>query len=182
MKRFCALLLAASMCLSLFCSSAMAVETEGPACETIVGGYDISDQARASADPSAFYNLSGDNNYYTAELIDLAASKGSYTRYYFATGTEHIYVKCDLMRSGTTTNLDRELKIHLYEKASATAVGTLIVTRTVNFSEAEVTARKIFYGLDAHKFYYIRFVNNSSTSSSSSYDISGTILIDDIYN
>lgn len=180
MKKVLCIVLAIVMLLSISVV-AFAAENEGPVSETIIGGYEISDNARASTVPTSFYNLGGDNKY-TATLIDLAANKGSYTRYYFATGTGNIYCKCDLERSGTTTDKSRELTIYLYEKATASSAGVLVDTKTISFSAAEVTSRRVFTGLDCNKFYYIRFVNTSADSASSSMDISGSILVDDSYN
>lgn len=102
--------------------------------------------------------------------------------YYFATGTGKIYLKCDLERSGTTTNKDRDLIVYLYEKETAYTTGTLLDTATIHFNEAEVTERRSFSDLDPNKFYYLRFYNNSSTDPGDSLDISGTIIVDDGYN
>ncbi len=178
-KKYVSIILALVMVTGVFSTTAFAAEIEGPVNEVIIGGE--SSETRASDTPKQFYNLGGDN-YYTATLIDLAAARGSYTKYYFATGTGRIYLKCDLERSGTTTDKKRELIIYLYEKATATSSGSLIATRTINFTSAEYTTRRLFTGLDCNKFYYIRFYNNSSTSPASSMDISGTILVDDSYN
>lgn len=83
------------------------------------------------------------------------------------------YGGCDLKSAG--------LAHSLYKKDSATASGTLVDTRTVHFTDAEVTDYESFTGLDANKFYYIRFYNNSSSKPANSMDISGTIVVDDIY-
>lgn len=181
MKRFVATLLALVMSLSMISVTAFAAEIEGPVAETIIGGDSSVNQMRAADAPSEYYNLSKTGNYYTAELIDLASQRGSYTRYYFSTGTGKIYLKLNLLRSGTTTDKNRDLIIYLYKKDSATASGTLVDTRTVHFTDAEVTEYKSFTGLDANKFYYIRFYNNSSSKPANSMDISGTIEVDDIY-
>lgn len=178
-KKYVSILLALVIITGVFSTTAFATEIEGPVNEVIIGGENS--ETRASNPPTQFYNLGG-NNYYTATLIDLAAARGSYTKYYFATGTGSIYLKCDLERSGTTTNKNRELIIYLYEKATATSSGSLIATRTISFTSAEYTARRTFYGLDCNKFYYIRFYNNSSTNPASSMDISGTIIVDDAFN
>lgn len=178
MKKIVSILLVFTMCFTLFCTTASASEIENPVYETIIGGEV---NTRASSAPSSFYNLGGDNNY-TATLIDLAASKGSYTKYYFATSTGNIYLRCSLERSGTTTDKNRYLIIYLYEKADATSSGKLLKTETIHFKTAETTIHKSFTELDTNKFYYIRFYNNSSTDSGSSLDISGTILVDDTYN
>lgn len=177
MKHFVGLFLALMMCLSIACIPASASEIEGPVHEIMVidNGY-----ARERTAPSSFYNLGG-NNYYTGELIDLAATRGSYTLYYFATGTGNIYVKMNLERSGTTTGRERELQVKLYEKNSASATGALVSTKIISFDTAEATRRAVFSGLDVNKFYYIYFYNSSSDSSCSSLDISGQITIDDSY-
>lgn len=159
-------------------SAAEVGEIEGPVYEVMTVDDGIS---RSDKTPSSFYNLGGDN-YYTGSLIDLAATRGSYTLYYFATGTGNIYVKMDLERSGTTTNKDRSLKIKLYEKSTALAAGTLVETKTVSFNTAEATRRVTFTGLDSNKFYYVYFYNASGSSSGSSLDISCTAIIDDSYN
>lgn len=178
MKRFASLALVLAMCFSIACVPASAAEQEGPVYE-IMSVYDA--QTRAKDTPSEFYNLGGDN-YYEGSLIDLAATKGSYTKYYFATGTGKIYIKMDLERSGTTTNKERSLEIRLYEKSSATATGTLFDTRTVSFNTAEATKRVVFTGLDSNKFYYVYFYNTSGNSTGSSLDVSCTAIIDDSYN
>lgn len=139
MKRHIAMLLVLVMSFSVFGVTASATEIEGPVYETIIGGDDLSSQVRAADAPSDYYNLSKAGNYYEAELIDLACQRGSYTRYYFSTGTGEIYMKLNLLRSGTTTNKNRYLIIYLFEKEDATASGELVDTATINFSKAEVT-------------------------------------------
>lgn len=139
------------------------------------------DSIQASSAPKDFKNLGGANSY-TATLIDLAASRSSFTKYYFATGTGKIYLKCDLERSGTTSNKDRQLTVKLYRKDKASSSGVLAQTKTINFSEAEVTKRISFTGLDCNKFYYIEFKNSSASYPSCSRDISASILVDDNYN
>ena len=90
-------------------------------------------------------------------------------------------MKCNLKRTGTSTNNNRELIIYLYEKSTATSSGSLIDLKTVSFMSSDYTARRWFTGLDSSKYYYVRFFNNSDAKPSSSMDISGTSLIDDIY-
>lgn len=84
-----------------FSTTAFASESELPVNEVIIGGDSL--EYRAPNPPTLFYNLGGSGQY-TATLIDLAANRGSYTKYYFATSTGEIYLKFDLERSGTTTN------------------------------------------------------------------------------
>ena len=193
MKRFYSMLLVIAMCFALLCSSAFAVDTDvyeneitkqtsgdsladigSPVLKTINDGYDNEIMPLDHDRPSNYWNLSGGN--YTGYLIDLAATKGSFTKYYFTTGTGKIYLRCNLERSGTTTNKERTLRIELYEKEAASSYGSLVDSRTVNFESSEVSVNRIFYGLDTNKFYFIRFVNESGTTSGSSLDISGTII------
>lgn len=175
-KKYVSIILALVMVTGVFSSTAFAAEIEGPVNEVIIGGE--SSEMKAPKPPSAFYNLGGSNQY-TATLIDLAANRGSYTKYYFATSTGKIYLKCELERSGTTTDKNRELIIYLYEMSSANASGSLVAAATVNFTTAEHTAWFVCKNLDNNKFYYFRFFNNSSTDPGSSMDISGSIIIDD---
>ena len=181
-KKLSALLLVGVLMLTLSVS-AFAAEppavTEGPVSEVIIGGDD--DLYRASNAPTEFKNLGG-SNYYTATLIDLAAGRGSYSKYYFATGTNSIYLKCDLERSGTTTHKTRKLTIKLYEKEKASSTGVYKTSETITFTAATSTQRVKFTRLDPNKFYYVRFCNDSSTDPATSYDISGSILVDDVYN
>lgn len=175
MKRFVSSILVLMMCLSVVCIPAAAVEQEGHVHEIMVIDNEY---ARADKTPSEFHNLGGDN-FYTGSLTDLAATKGSYTKYYFATGTGDIYVKMNLERSGTTSNKERSLSVKLFEKRTASAGGTLVETKTVSFNTAEATRRVSFSGLDVNKFYYVYFYNGSGTSTGSSLDISCDITIDD---
>ena len=115
-KKYLSLLLAVVMIASVFSTTAFASESELPVNEVIIGGDSL--EYRAPNPPTLFYNLGGSGQY-TATLIDLAANRGSYTKYYFATSTGEIYLKFDLERSGTTTNKNRELIIYVYEKKTA---------------------------------------------------------------
>lgn len=99
-KKYLSLLLAVVMIASVFSTTAFASESELPVNEVIIGGDSL--EYRAPNPPTLFYNLGGSGQY-TATLIDLAANRGSYTKYYFATSTGEIYLKFDLERSGTTT-------------------------------------------------------------------------------
>lgn len=78
--------------------------------------------------------------------------------------------------------MDRKLEVRLYEKATASSIGSIKKTETIEFDTSEVTERVSFTGLDVDKFYYISFFNVSSTNAGSRLDISGTALIDDTYN
>lgn len=180
MKRIFALVLAFTLSFCALCSPAFASEGEGQNLPSeAVSVYEI--EPRKDTPPTDFKNLAGNNNY-EGTLIDLAAGRGSYTKYYFATGTGNIYVKMDLMRSGTTTTLGRSLQVRLYEKETANSAGVWTQTRDVSFETSDATKRVVFAGLSADKFYYISFYNTSSSSTGSRLDISGTALIDDTYN
>ena len=163
-KKYLSLLLAVVMIASVFSTTAFASESELPVNEVIIGGDSL--EYRAPNPPT---------------LIDLAANRGSYTKYYFATSTGEIYLKFDLERSGTTTNKNRELIIYVYEKKTASDTGTLVTAATINFTTAEYTTQLKCYNLDTNKFYYFRFFNNSNSNPASSMDISGSIIIDDTY-
>ena len=177
-KKYLSLLLAVVMIASVFSTTAFASESELPVNEVIIGGDSL--EYRAPNPPTLFYNLGGSGQY-TATLIDLAANRGSYTKYYFATSTGEIYLKFDLERSGTTTNKNRELIIYVYEKKTASDTGTLVTAATINFTTAEYTTQLKCYNLDTNKFNNFRFFNNSNSNPASSMDISGSIIIDDTY-
>ena len=115
-KKYLSLLLAVVMIASVFSTTAFASESELPVNEVIIGGDSL--EYRAPNPPTLFYNLGGSGQY-TATLIDLAANRGSYTKYYFATSTGEIYLKFDLERSGTSTNKNRELIIYVHPKQVA---------------------------------------------------------------
>lgn len=121
-KKYLSLLLAVVMIASVFSTTAFASESELPVNEVIIGGDSL--EYRAPNPPTLFYNLGGSGQY-TATLIDLAANRGSYTKYYFATSTGEIYLKFDLERSGTTTNKNRELIIYVSNINLAFRKGTL---------------------------------------------------------
>lgn len=177
MRRVLHIFLALALCFSLSCTPVFATEPPtGPVYELM---NDI--ETKASSPPSSFYNLGGDVNYYVGELIDLAATKGSYTRYYFATSSGSIYLKLNLERSGTTTNKSRTLQIKLYEKATASSNGVLLDTKTISFDTSPTIRRTSFSGLDPNKFYYLYFFNDSGTSASSSLDISAVAVVDDSF-
>lgn len=117
------------------------------------------------------------NRAYTAELIDLAATKSSLTRYYFSTQTSEINLEFDLERSGTSTIESRKLTVYLYEKKSGSSSWKRVDSFEVSWSEKSHTADGQFSDLKSDSFYYIKFTNDSSTTSKSRADISGTITI-----
>lgn len=176
MKRLFLLALAIVMSLNIFMLPASAAENTNPVVQVIVGGDDMNDNARASNPPTKHHNLSSAD--YIATLDELAASKGSYTICYFTTATETINLECNLLRSGTTQNLNRELEIKLYEKYANGTSYHLLDLKTVNFT-TDVTKTVTFDDLGSNNFYYIRFVNKSSEDPADNLDISGTITISD---
>ena len=134
-KKYLSLLLAVVMIASVFSTTAFASESELPVNEVIIGGDSL--EYRAPNPPTLFYNLGGSGQY-TATLIDLAANRGSYTKYYFATSTGEIYLKFDLERSGTTTNKNRELIIYVYEKKTASDTGTLVTAQRLTLQPQSI--------------------------------------------
>lgn len=130
---------------------------------------------RAASVPTEYRNLS--NKDYSAELIDLAATKSSLTLYYFTTGTGEINLSLDLLRSGTTEKMKRVLKVYLYERTSTGAWKDSGKSVSVTFYGTEFSTTRSFTGLDANKFYYLKFKNESSTKSGDRMDISGDILV-----
>ena len=181
MKRIIALFVCLVLCVGIMNVSADAagatIDGEG---KTIGPADSINASYPPSIDVSYYFNLSAVNNYYPATLTDLAAARGSYTMKYFSTGTGSIFLKCDLLRSGTTNPMSRQLIIKLYKRTGSSYYGTYVSQEVVNFSN-DGTFRRVFFDLDPNCFYYIYFYNNSSTDPSSRRDISGSIIIDDIY-
>lgn len=174
------IIVAVVMCLYVSTLTANAAEVQSPVIET-ANSFNL-DTIRASDPPDAFYDLNGSDNYYEATLIDLAANRGSYTRYYFATGTGNIYLKFDFEHSGTTTDKNRYLIVYVYQKDTKNSSGKLYDTISFNFSDEDGTIYKSITGLDKDKYYYFRFFNNTSTDTGSGKDISATIIIDDKFN
>lgn len=173
-KRFLSLGMAIVMMLSL-CVTAFAAPC---ALEVPLGDNPPSSITPYASTPPTNHKNLGTATAYKATLTDLAASKSSYTLYYFSTPTGKIYLNCDLRASGTTDPLDRELDILLYDFD-----GFLIDSKTVEFNDriSAPSSRRIFANLDPDQFYYIKFRNSSGTSIRDHLDISGTILIDDVF-
>lgn len=174
MKRFFSLALAIVISLNMLILPASAAETQSPVVQVIVGGDDMNDNMRASDPPTTHHNLSSDD--YTAILDELAASKGSYTICYFTTATKKINLDYDLLRAGTTQNLNRKLEIRLYEKYAGASSYHYLKSENVEFT-TDTTGTVTFDSLGNNNFYYIRFVNNSSDDPADNLDISGTITI-----
>lgn len=188
MKRFCFMLLVFAMSLCVVCLPASAADIDSnaeniPVVDTVVDtAVDTAVvEPRAETPPTAYYNLSQQSGY-TATLIDLAASKGSYTLYYFSTGSGRIFLKCDFIHSGTSEVTERSMKIVLYRMDPTTFVTEEADSCEFEYDTPPTTVRRMFSGLDANYFYYIRFVNTSNTSTGSGEDISANILIDDVYS
>lgn len=174
MKRIISLVMAIAISLSVLIIPASATEIQGPVVQVIVGGDDMNDNMRAPNPPTTHHNLS--DRSYVAELYDLAASKGSFTLYYFTTSTKKISLYCDLLRSGSTQKLTRKLEIRLYEKNANETSYHYLKSKNVEFTADFVTTVD-FTSLNNDNFYYIRFVNNSSDDPADSLDISGKITI-----
>lgn len=152
---------------------------EGIASESIADLIDPGmSEIQAARTPDQHWNLTASS--YTAKLINLKASYGSYTLYYFSTASGIIHLDCNMLRSGTTETMGRAMKIELYEKDTPTSSGKLFLSRWIYFAKDE-NRTALFAGLDPNRFYYIRFYNGSGSSASSNRDISGTITIRGYY-
>lgn len=173
MKRIITCILALAMSFSLLCVPAFAVQENSADRESELLYMDV--VARGPYRPSEYHNLS--NADYTGYLIDLAASRGSYTGKFFSTGTKEIIVDMDLERSGKSSTPERKLEVVLYEKKNLNSEGTQAATQTVEFNTITATKSVKFTGLDGNKFYYLHFKNISSTYAASSLDISATLYI-----
>ena len=181
MKRIIALFVCLVLCVGIMNVS---VDAAGATIDGEGKTIGLADSINASNPPptnvSYYFNLSTVNNYYTATLTDLAAARGSYTRKFFSTGTGAIFLKCDLLRSGTTNPMSRQLIIKLYKRSGSSYYGTYVSQEVVNF-DSDGTYRRVLMHLDTNCFYYLYFYNNSSSNPNSSQDISGSIIIDDVY-
>lgn len=174
-KRIMSLTLTALMVLSLLSTPALAAEVSTSADNELAITAQMGVQPLADTVPSEYRNLSSES--YTAKLIDLAATKASLTKYYFSTGTGEINMDFSLERSGTTTQTKRVLKVYLYEKTSTGSWTKTSKEATVTFYGTSVSTSKSFTGLDANKFYYLSFKNESASSTGSRCDISGSIVV-----
>lgn len=174
MKRFFSLALAVIISLNVLVLPASAAELQSPVVQVIVGGDDMNDNMRAPNPPTTHHNLSSKD--YTAILDELAASKGSYTICYFTTATKKINLDYELLRSGTTQNLNRKLEIQLYEKYASASSYHYLKSENIEFT-TDVKGTVTFDGLGNNNFYYIRFINRSSDDPADNLDISGTITI-----
>ena len=177
MKRLIALFLILSLCVGIMVIPASAEESTNSGTSLSTGN---TDSVKAAGPPSIYYNLSTPNAYYTAVLQDLDAAWGSYTLKYFSTGTGNIYIKCNLLRSGTTNPMSRKLTVKLYKRQTSSGYGTFVSEENIYFS-SDGTYRRAFMHLDTNYFYYIYFYNSSAAYSGSNQAISGTIIIDDEY-
>ena len=176
LKKLLATILGVAICFSLICSSASASST-GEITGPIYDVLNTNISTRGATIPTQHYNL-GEDNKYTARIVDLAANRGTYTNYYFSTPTGYLYFDIDLIHSGTTTTLYRELTLEIY-KLNSDYSGTLVQTWSLHYNGLTMSAYPFFSGFDPHLFYYVLFRNTSSTNANSSMDISGTIVIDD---
>lgn len=166
-KRFVALLFACCLSLSLATTS-FAIEKVPLIPEDQI--------TRASTVPTTHKNLGAGP--YVGELVDLAPTKASLTRYYFTTGTGKINMEFDLERSGTTTSATRVLRVYLYEKTGENASWRQKGgSTTVSFSGSGINTTRSFTGLNPDYFYYLKFANESNAEVDSRWDISGEIII-----
>lgn len=176
MKKFLSLILSVIMLFAISVNC-LAVNTAAVSVKPYDGEietYDDDIEPRAPVEPSDHKSLVEP---YTAELIDLAATKSSITIYYFSTQTSEIHLNFDLERSGTSTIKRRTLTAHLYEKVGQDYLGSEIDSVSVSFTGTSYSCSRKFQELDPDNFYYIKFTNDSDSSQSSRADISGTIVI-----
>ncbi len=185
MKRLFAMLLAAAMCAGLICAPASAATAEESLTPDLVETQDIGIVPFAENKPaySVIHNLAVQK--YPAELVDLAANRGSYTKTCFITGSDKINLKFTLYHSGTTQNYSRSLTVTLYEYYVWIDDGwnthydvRKVASKTLTYnSSQEVTRNMSFTGLDGSTHYYFLFDNISSSNPKSGYDISADIDI-----
>lgn len=174
LKRIGAALLTAVMCMGLVCTSAWAAD-DGEAV------YDVLTEsvARGAYPPSItnFWNLGA--NKYTATFDDLAAKRGVYTEYFFATTTGKITLDFTLDYSGTTQSKTRTLIFELYEMETIISEGVLKHTMAASFTGEGYKDKYTFRECDPNKFYYFKFYNESGKDPASRMDISAVIVIDE---
>ena len=111
---------------------------------------------------------------YYAKITDLAASKGTYTNYYFTTSSGTLKITGDLQSRGTGNIKARAYQIDLYNTSSTAVYDSY----SGEFSESG-TVSCTFRNLDKSKNWYIKFRNISDSAASTSKDISGNLTIDD---
>lgn len=152
-------------------------EIQGPIHEILYGEDEL---ARAATFPSAnsYYNL-GAGNYYIATIPDLAPTKTTFTRYYFSTPTESMYLKLNFEHSGFSSDLHRMITVELWHVLTPGTEGTLHDSRTIAYSSTPDTWNLSFRGLEKNDFYYVRFKNISSTNVGDGKTISGKCTISD---
>lgn len=121
---------------------------------------------------------------YQAELTDLAASRGSYTKSCFVTSTGQMNLSCTFWHSGTSASHFRQLEIRLFrytpwadDGGNIHYTGELIRTQTVTASAGTTNRNVTFNNLANGVQYFFLFRNISNTSAGSGYDISGIIDI-----
>ena len=112
-------------------------EIQGPIHEILYGEDEL---ARAATFPSAnsYYNL-GAGNYYIATIPDLAPTKTTFTRYYFSTPTESMYLKLNFEHSGLSSDLHRMITVELWHVLTPGTEGTLHDSRTIAYSSTPDT-------------------------------------------
>lgn len=174
MKKLLSICLACAMCFAMASVTVSAKETIEPDNSSVASEKTAIMPIDANF-PTKYLNLAGSS--YTATLIDLVANRGSYTLYYFTTSTGTISAKCNLERSGTTTNKNRTLRVSLYESSNGSTWTQSGTSKSVSFSGASVTSTVTFNSLNKSKFYCLYFFNASSTNPADSYDISGKIVV-----
>lgn len=176
-------IISAILCLTLSFSLAAPVfasdagETQGPIYETLYGEDEL---ARAASYPGAasHHNLGGGNDY-IASIPDLAPTKTTFTKFYFSTPTESMYLQLNLEHSGLSSDLHRMITVELWHVLTPGTEGTLHDSRNIAYSSTPDTWNLSFRGLEKNDFYYVRFKNISSKNVGDGRTISGTCTISD---
>lgn len=171
------LCLALSFSLMVPAFAANTSEIQGPIHEIL---YDEDELARAASYPSAssHYNL-GEGNYYIATIMDLAPTKTTFTRYYFSTPTDSMYLELNFEHSGLSGDLHRMITVELWHVSTPGTEGTLHDSRNIAYSSTPDTWNLSFRNLDRNSFYYVRFKNISSKNVGDGRTISGRCTISD---
>lgn len=170
-KQLLAFILTLCIVINVFTPTAFAADNSPLIDEVIAIGDIPNENTRVAYPPSSYRNLSAKP--YGAKLEDLAAAKGSYTKFFFSTSTGEIHLDCNLERSGTTVQDGRVLEARLYKYET----GQRVATRTFVFTGPTAHYTSFFSGLDVNSHYYIYFYNASSTDVASEKAISGTITV-----
>lgn len=188
MKRLFAMLLAVTICAGLICTPASAATVEKPIDPVIISPSDtnIVPFAASMPDYNSVRNLTATG--VDAELINLAADRGSYSKTCYTTSSGTMRITFTFRQSGDQTNKSRTLSIFLYKYEVGRDDGwnpiyipKFVSSRgaTYSLSTASSTATRTvtFTGLDPDTRYFLLFRNTSAPDKDSQFDISADIKI-----